>query len=445
MSATRTMRLGAFLYATGHHIAAWRHPSAQADSGFDIDHYIRVAQSCERAGFDLLFLEDGSGVREADLNIASHSARAAHFEPVSLLAALAVQTSRIGLVGTVSTSYHEPYHVARTIASLDHLSGGRAGWNLVTSQSDLEAQNFGLTGQRLHADRYARAEEFVEVVQALWDSYDDDAIVEDCENARYYDEARLRRISHKGAHFSVRGPLNVIRTPQGHPVIVQAGASESGLTLASRSADVVFAAAQTLEEGQRYYRDLKRRVREAGRRPEDLLVMPGIFAVAGTSRAEAEERFEQLQELIDPEVGVRLLFQHLGVAVPANLALDEPLPANLLQTNGNRSRQQLLLDLAARERLTVRELYRKVAGARGHWQVVGTAQDIADQMQERFEHEAADGFNIMPPTLPGGLDDFIERVLPELQRRGLWRPQQGSTLRESLGLPRPARKSVSAA
>lgn len=437
----RHIRLGAFLYATGHHVAAWRSPRSQPDAGFNIRHYIEIAQKCEAAAFDLLFMEDGTAIREPDLNVASQTARGAHFEPLTLLAALAVNTSNIGLVSTVSTSYQEPYHVARMIASLDHLSGGRAGWNLVTSQSDLEAKNFGLDIQNLHSKRYERAEEFVDVVLGLWDSYDDEAIVGDRESGQYYDETRLRRLEHKGHHFSVRGPLNVIRTPQGRPVVVQAGASEAGIDLAARTAEVVFTASQTLEEAQAYYRKLKDRAESFSRRRSSILVMPGIFPVVGESRDEANEKFEELQSLILPEVGLALLSQHLGMPEVRNLDPDGPLPRDLAETNGNKSRQRLLIELAQREGLTVRQLYKRIAGARGHWQVVGTPEDVADQMEERFKAGAADGFNIMPPTTPGGLDDFIASVLPELRRRNLVRDHySGSTLRENLGLVRPERR-----
>lgn len=431
----KQMHLGAFLYATGHHVAAWRHKDAEPRSGFNFEHYLELAKRCEAACFDFIFLEDGSGIREPSLKVASKTSRAAHFEPLTLLSAIAVNTSQIGVIATVSTSYNEPYNLARTIASLDHLSAGRAGWNLVTSSTDLEAHNFGLHAQQLHHERYARAEEFVDVVNGLWRSYEPDALLLDRASGRYYDPDKLYQLNHKGQYFSVRGPLNSIRSRQDKPLIVQAGASADGIKLAARTADMVFSAAQTLEEGQLYYRSLKQRAAAFGRNPDDILVMPGIFPVVGKTRQQAQDKFEQLQSLIPEQVGLALLSQHLGVKELDKLPLDEPVPATLLPTNGNKSRQQLLLDFATREQLTLRELSLKVAGARGHWQVIGTAEEIADRMEQRFTEGAADGFNIMPPLLPGGLYDFIDDVLPLLRQRGLVNVNyQGSTLRQHLGL-----------
>ncbi|MCS3429871.1 LLM class flavin-dependent oxidoreductase [Klebsiella sp. BIGb0407] len=431
----KQMHLGAFLYATGHHVAAWRHSDAEPRSGLHFEHYLELAKHCESACFDFIFLEDGTGIREPDLNVASKTSRAAHFEPLTLLSAIAVNTSQIGVIGTVSTSYNEPYNLARTVASLDHLSGGRAGWNLVTSATDLEAQNFGLNTQQLHQDRYARAEEFVDVVTGLWQSYEHDTLVLDKASGRYYNPEKLHQLNHKGQHFSVRGPLNSLRSRQDKPLIVQAGASADGLKLAARTADMVFSAAQTLEEGQHYYRSLKQLAESFGRSRDDILVMPGIFPLVGKTRQQAQDKFDELQNLIPEKVGLALLSQHLGVKDLDKLPLDEPVPTTLLPTNGNKSRQQLLLDFALREQLTLRELSLKIAGARGHWQVIGSAEDIADQMEQRFTEGAADGFNIMPPLLPGGLYDFIEQVLPVLRHRGLVKDNyQGSTLRQHLGL-----------
>lgn len=431
----RQMRLGAFLYSTGHHVGAWRHPDAAERSGFRIADYVAFAQQAEAAKFDLLFLEDGVGVREPDLNIASLTSRAAHFEPVSLLSALATRTRHIGLVGTVSTSYNQPYAVARAFASLDHLSGGRSGWNLVTSTTDAEAWNFSRDVQDRHADRYARAGEFVDVVRGLWKSYEEDALVLDRAGGRYFDPSKIHALDHAGRFYSVRGPLNVARSPQGHPVVVQAGSSEAGIELAARTADVVFTAAQTLEDGQNFYRRLKERLGHYGRETSDLLIMPGIFPVVGRSRAEAEDKYGELQRLTPDPVALKLLAQHLGMQDLDGLDASLPLPQDLPATESNRGRRDLLLKLSRDENLSTIELARKIAGARGHWQVIGTPQDIADVMQERFEQSAADGFNIMPPTLPGGLMDFNSLVMPELRRRGLVRNDyRGQTLRGNLGL-----------
>ncbi|UHC13901.1 LLM class flavin-dependent oxidoreductase [Methylobacterium currus] len=432
-----TMRLGAFFYATGHHVAGWRHPSSEADGGLVLDRYVGWAKRAEAAKFDLIFLEDGTGIRDADLRSSERTARSAHFEPVTLLSALAAVTSRIGLVATTSTSFNEPYNVARRFASLDHLSGGRAGWNLVTSATDLEAANFGNDTIARHADRYERAEEFVDVVLGLWNTWDDDAVVIDKASGQFSKPDGFRPLDHKGKHFEVRGPLNIARTPQGQPVLVQAGSSGPGRDLAARTAEIVFTANQTLDEAVDFYRDLKERMARFGRAPDDLKIMPGLFPVVGRTEAEAREKFEELQALIDPVVGLALLSRMVGHDLSAHDP-DGPVP-ELPETEGGKSRQQLMLDLARREGLSLRQLYLRIAGARGHSQIVGTPAQIVDEMEARFRAGGADGFNIMPPTLPGGLDDFIELVLPELRRRGLFRTEyEGRTLRSHLGSRPPA-------
>ncbi|MRS97587.1 NtaA/DmoA family FMN-dependent monooxygenase [Ralstonia pickettii] len=440
------MRLGAFLYPSGHHIAAWRHPDAKADAGIDFRHYVDLAREAEAAKFDLIFLADGVGTRGENVDFLSRTAHSyqAQFEPLTLLSALAAVTERIGLVGTASTSFNEPYHVARKFASLDHISGGRAGWNLVTSSSEYEAHNFNRDHHFAHAERYQRAEEFADVVTGLWDSWDDDAFLYDKASGRFYDPSRRHVLGHKGAHFSVRGPLNVSRPPQGHPVVVQAGSSEPGKELAARGGEVVFTAQQTLDDAVAFYADLKGRLARHGRQPDDLKIMPGVFPVVGRSESEAREKFEALQALIDPVVGLALVSGLTGTDL-SGYPLDGPIP-ELPATNGSKSRQGLMLDLARREKLTIRQLYQRVAGARGHWQVIGTAEQIADALEERFVAFGADGYNVMAPILPGGLTDFIELVLPELRRRGLFRSEYtGKTLREHLGLRRPAVAASAAA
>jgi FMN-dependent oxidoreductase (nitrilotriacetate monooxygenase family) len=442
MTTPRQIKLGAFLYPTGHHVAAWRHPDAQADAGINIQHYRQIARTAERGKFDLIFLADGVSVRGDDIDALSRTATryVGQFEPITLLSALSGVTEHIGLVATASTTYNEPYHIARKFASLDHLSGGRAGWNLVTSADEREAYNFNRDAHLAHASRYERAEEFADVVRGLWDTWDEDAFVRDKEAGIFFDPGKLHYLEHKGEHFSVRGPLNVPRTPQGHPVLVQAGSSEPGKELAARTAEVIFTAQQTLAEAQAFYADVKGRMEKYGRRPDELKIMPGAFPVVGRSRAEAEDKFAAIQGLIHPVVGLSLLSRMSGVDL-SSYPLDEPVPDDLPETNGGKSRQKLLLDLARRRNLTIRELYLEIAGARGHWQLVGTPADIADQLEDRFLNDGADGFNIMPPYLPTGLDDFVELVIPELQRRGLYRTEyEGKTLRENLGLERPANR-----
>jgi alkanesulfonate monooxygenase len=439
MSTKKQLRLGAFLPGSGHHVAAWRHPDAQADGGLNFQHYRRLAQTAERGKFDMLFLADGVAVRERGQGKEALSrTTVVHFEPLTLLSALSVVTERIGLTATVSTTYNEPYHLARKFASLDHLSGGRAGWNLVTSATEAEAKNFSRDKHMEHTLRYERAKEFVDVVTALWDSWEDDAFFRDKESGVYFDPDKLHIPNHKGEHFSVRGPLNVARPPQGYPVIIQAGSSEDGKNLAAQTAEVIFTAQQTLAEAQAFYADVKGRLAKYGRSSDSLKIMPGVFPVIGKTEQEAKDKFDQIQELIDPVVGLSLLGGMIGGFDLSSYPLDGPLP-DLPETNGGKSRQKLLTDLARRENLTIRQLYLWIAGARGHRQILGTPQQIADQLEDWFVNGGADGFNIMPPYLPGGLDDFVDLVVPELQRRGLFRTEyEGRTLRENLGLPRPA-------
>ncbi|SEA91691.1 LLM class flavin-dependent oxidoreductase [Paraburkholderia sartisoli] len=433
----RQIKLGAFLMETGHHIAAWRHPDAHATGGLDFAHYAEVAKIAERAKFDTIFFADSVSVRDTNLASLSRTARADHFEPLTLLSALSVVTQNIGLIATVSTTFNEPYNLARKFASLDHLSGGRSGWNLVTSSTESEALNFSFEKHPDHALRYERAHEFYDVVAGLWDSWEDDAFLRDKESGVYFDPEKLHVLNHRGKHFQVRGPLNVARSPQGWPVVVQAGASDAGRELAAQTAEVIFVAHQTLEEAQTFYRDIKGQLPKYGRQADHLKIMPGIFPVVGRTQDEARRKFDALQDLIHPTVGLSLLSNMSGDVDLSSYPVDGPLP-DLPETNGGKSRQRLLFDLARRENLTIRDLYLRIAGARGHQQVVGTPESIADQLQQWFEEEGADGFNIMSPWLPGGLSDFAELVVPELQRRGLFRTEyEGRTLRENLGLPRP--------
>lgn len=439
--STKQMKLGAFLMAGGHHIAAWRHPDAHANAGTDIGHFIELAQMAERAKFDMVFIEDAAAIRERNPEIASQAARSTSFEPLSLLAALAVNTTHIGLVATASTTYNEPYGLARTFASLDQLSGGRAGWNLVTSASDLEAENFVSSGLRPHGQRYERAEEFAEAAVAVWDSVDEGAHILDGTKGIFADPAKLHPVDHHGAHFTVKGLLDSQRSPQGRPVMVQAGASDVGKDLAAHTADVVFSAAQTLQEAQAFYADVKARLPKFGRSADDLKIMPGVSPIVGETESEAQAKYDALQELIPDQVGVALLASYLSIKDLSNHPLDGPLP-DMPQTDGIQSRQQLIIDLGKRENLSIRQLARHFAGARGHWQLIGTPVQIADALEERFCGGAADGFNVMPPLFPTGLQDFTTLVVPELRRRGLFRENyEGRTLRENLGVKKPARLS----
>jgi len=435
--APRQLKLGAFLMATGHHVAAWRHPDVPANAGLDFKHYKHLAQVAERARFDTLFVADSVAAATGD--IASRMARSDYFEPLTLLSALSAVTEHIGLISTVTTSYNEPYHVARKFASLDHLSGGRAGWNLVTSDAAAEAHNFGRDEHIGHAERYSRAREFYQVVTGLWDSWADDAFTRDKASGQYYDPAKLHVLNHSGEHFKVKGPLNVARSPQGRPVIVQAGSSETGRELAAQTAEVVFTAQTSLANAQAFYADLKGRLAKFGRSADSMKVMPGVFVVVGETEALARAKFEAFQALVEPEVGVALLGRMLGNFDLSGYPLDGPLPELPLTDSGQQSRQKLLTELAGRENLSLAELGRKIAGGRGHYSLIGTPVQIADQLQAWFEQGAADGFNVLVPHLPGGLEDFADHVVPELQRRGLFRTEyEGTTLRENLGLAKPA-------
>ncbi|GKU84708.1 LLM class flavin-dependent oxidoreductase [Niallia sp. NCCP-28] len=433
------MKLGAFFMIPGHHVAAWRHPKAEAHNIMNFDFIKRLAQTAERGKFDMIFLADGYAVRAKDKTALSQSVHTL-FEPFTLLSALSAVTRSIGLAATVSTTYNEPFNVARKFASLDHLSGGRAAWNVVTSNTEGEAKNFSQEHHLQHHKRYERAEEFVDIVTKLWDSWEDDALVLDKEAAVFADSAKIHSVNHKGEWFSVEGPLNISRPVQGHPVVIQAGSSEDGKELAARTAEVIFTAWQTLEEAQEFYADVKGRMKKYGRSPEELKIMPGIFPVIGRTEGEADKNKQLLEELIPEESGVALLSGMISVDL-SGYPLDGPLPdlPDLDQVNGGKSRFKLLKDLADREGLTIRQLYQRIAGARGHREIKGTPEQIADQMQEWFENGAADGFNIMPPFLPGGLEDFVDLIIPELQKRGLFRTEYtGNTLRENLGLKRPA-------
>ncbi|OOW72167.1 nitrilotriacetate monooxygenase [Xanthomonas axonopodis pv. melhusii] len=438
MSAPRQLSLGAFLMATGHHVAAWRHPQASADT-LVFDHYREMVRIAEAAKFDAVFVADS--LAAAGGPVASRMARSSLFEPLTLLSALAVVSERIGLIATMTTSYNEPYHVARKFASLDHLSGGRAGWNLVTSDAADEALNFNRDAHYVHAERYARAREFQQVVAGLWDSWDDDAFIADKAAGLHHDPARAHVLDHRGTHFQVRGPLNIARAPQGHPVLVQAGSSEPGRALAAETAEVVFTAQSSLAKAQAFYADLKGRLDQFGRPRDALKVLPGVFIVVGQTQAEAQEKFEQFQDLVEPAVGIALLSRMLGNFDLSAYPPDGPLPDLPLTETGQRSRQQLFTELAGQEQLSIAQLGRRIAGGRGHYSLIGTPTRIADELQAWFEQGAADGFNVLVPHLPGGLADVAAHVVPELQRRGLFRREYaGRTLRDHLGLQRPVNR-----
>lgn len=434
----RQMHLGAFFMIPGHHVAAWRHPNSESDDILSFDLYQKLAQTAERGKFDMIFFADGYAVQDTN-GVGVEQAVNIRPEPLSLLSALSVVTKHIGLVATASTTYNEPFHLARQFASIDHLSKGRAGWNVVTSSSEQEAFNFSKEQHLAHSLRYERAEEFVAVTKKLWDSWEDGAVLVDKQQARFADSKRVHPINHKGDWFSVKGPLNITRPIQGYPVIVQAGSSEPGKELAAKTAEVIFTAWQTLAEAQTFYQDVKRRLAKYGRQKDGLKIMPGVFPVIGTNETEAFEKKQYLMELIPEEVGVALLSSLISYDL-SSFPLDKPLPdlPDMTSVNGAKTRFHLVKELGEREKLTIRQLYQRIAGARGHREICGTAIQIADQLETWFEAEGADGFNIMPPYLPDGLDEFVDLVIPELQNRGLFRQEYtGRTLRENLGLEKP--------
>jgi len=440
------MKLAVFMGGDcNYHMAGWRHPEAYDDSGLNFRRWAEFARTMERGKLDMLFVADTIGVPGADdLEQLSHTSRVDKFDPLTVLAALSTVTERLGLVATCATTYNAPYNVARSFASLDHLTGGRAGWNLVTGSNREDALNFSLDTHVVHADRYERAEEFVDVVRGLWNSFEDDAFVRDKASGRYFNPDKLHLLNHKGKYFSVKGPLSVARPPQGYPVIVQAGNSTPSRELTARVADVMFMSQSVLDDAMKFYIDVKGRLEKHGRRPDDLKLMPGAFIFVGRTEAEANERFEELQSMVPLPVALARLSQNLGGIDLSGYALDEPMP----EVKGNSARMSApdnYMAIARRENLTLRQTAMRAATAKHHWIVKGSPTQIADQLEDWFVNYGADGFNLLPPYMPGSLNDFVDLVVPELQRRGLFRTEyEGKTLRENLGVSRPPNRLLHA-
>ncbi|WGD30540.1 LLM class flavin-dependent oxidoreductase [Ancylobacter sp. WKF20] len=435
---TRTdIHLNVFVPTTGHHEASWLHPSTQPERLTDIAYYRETAAIAERGTFDSLFLADQLAVGRSVKHVAQGK-----LEPLTLLSALAGSTEHIGLIGTASTTYNEPYNLARQFASLDHISQGRAGWNIVTSWSAEAAGNFGLAQRNAHADRYRRATEFVEVTTKLWDSWEDDARVHDRARGVYADTDRIHAIDHDGEEFRVRGPLDLPRSPQGRPVLVQAGSSESGRSFAARYAEAIFTAQQDLADAQAFYADVKNRALAFGRDPNGVKVLPGLSPILGSTEAEARAHEEALNDLTLPVVGLKHLSQRFDGFDFSGFPLDEEIPLDAFPkpetVQGAQSRSQVILTLVERERPTLRQLLRRLAGGRGHKVLAGTPKAVADHIQLWVENRAADGFNIMPAVIPAGLAEFVDEVVPILRQRGLFRHEYaGRTLRDHYGLTRP--------
>jgi len=433
----RQLHLNLFIHSRGHHEASWRRPDSSPLALTDIRYYQDLAQRAEAALFDSIFFAD-------QLALGGDVAQAARtwLEPITVLAAIAVSTSRIGLIATASTTYTEPFNLARQFASIDHISNGRAAWNIVTSWLATAARNFGGAGQVSHADRYARGEEFMTVVKALWDSWAEDAVVDDRAGGQYARADRIRPINHRGDFYQVAGPLNLPRCPQGRPVLVQAGSSDTGRRFAARHADAVFTAHVEKATAQEFYADLEALAAAEGRNPDQVLILPGLNAMIGSTEAEAQRLAREVNDLTDPEVGRKRLSNRFGGHDFSHLPLDRPLSAEDFPdpdtVEAARSRTEVILNLVRRDRLTLRQLLGYLAGARGHFVAAGTPEQIADLIEDWFTGGAADGFNIMPPLLPAQLDVFSAEVIPLLQRRGLFRTEYaGTTLREHYGLAWP--------
>jgi FMN-dependent oxidoreductase (nitrilotriacetate monooxygenase family) len=433
--APRQLKLGAFMRPVSIHTGAWRYPGAWPDANFNFAHLRQLIRKLEAGKFDAFFMADHLAVLNMPVNALKRSHTVTSFEPFTLLSALAGATERIGLIATGSTTFDAPYHVARRFASLDHISGGRAGWNIVTTSNPDAALNFGLDDHMEHAERYKRAREFYDVVTGLWDSFADDAFVRDVEQGLYFDPAKMHVLDHNGKYLKVRGPLNIARPVQGWPVIVQAGASDDGKQLAAETAEAVFTGGGPLPGAQQFYADVKGRAEKAGRNPEHIKILPGAFVVVGDSVDEAKEKRAKLDSMVHYDSAIASLSVQLG-SDASGFDPDGQLP-DIPETNASKSGRQRLVDAAARDHLTVRQLAQRVGGY-GGLAFVGTPKTIADAMEEWLTSRGSDGFNIMFPYLPAGLDDFVDKVVPELQRRGIFRKEyEGPTLRENLGLPRP--------
>ena len=434
------MRLGLFINPTGHHQAAWRHPESTADAAISLSHYIDIARRAEAAKLDAIFLADNQGMRSGPPEVLGRVAQyVAGFEPLTLLSALASVTSRIGLIATASTTYNYPYQIARKFASLDHLSGGRAGWNIVTSGTTMrEAENFGNAEHPEHDLRYERAAEFVEICKGLWDSWEDDAFVRDRESGIFSDMSKLHVLDHHGRFFDVRGPLNVPRPLQGYPVLVQAGSSTAGKSFAARYAEMMFVSPQALGRAQALYDEVKGDADRAGRDPRHIKLMPGLAVTLGRTEAEAQEKFEELQALLTLPVALNILSVRMGGIDLSPFPLDQPFPEDLGVLPATRSGMETMVERSRRENLSVRDLALQTAGSLAGLTVHGSVSQVADMMEEWFRGGACDGFNLQPAVFPATFDDIVTLLVPELQRRGLFRMDyEGRTLRENLGLPRP--------
>jgi alkanesulfonate monooxygenase len=435
MSTSPQLHLNAFMRPVSIHTAWWRYPGSSPDANFNLQHLVSFAQTLERGCFDAFFMADHLAVLNMPIDALKRSATVTSFDPITLLPALSMVTRHIGLIGTASTTFETPYLIARRFASLDHISGGRAGWNLVTTSNPDAALNFGMTEQMPHADRYRRGREFVDVVNGLWDSFADDAFVQDQESGIFFDPDKMHVLNHDREFFSVRGPLNIARSPQGRPVVVQAGASDPGRQLAAETADMIFTVAQTLDDGRAFRDDIHARMSAYGRDPSQMRILPAALVVVGDTVDEAHERWARLDSLVNTESAMAALSIALGHDA-STFDPDQPLP-DIPESNQSKSGRERAISLARRDNLTVRQLAQRLGGY-GGLSILGTPETIADEMEDWLTSGACDGFTVMFPYLPAGLNDFVGKVVPELQRRGLLRRRyEGSSLRDHLGLPYP--------
>ncbi|KAK6070120.1 xenobiotic monooxygenase subunit family [Seiridium cupressi] len=426
----KQLHLGAFMRPVSLHTGAWRYPGSYPDANFNFGHIVSFAQKLEAAKFDAFFMADHLAVLNMPVEALKRSHTVTSFEPFTLLSALAAVTSKIGLVATASTTYDQPYHIARRFASLDHISGGRAGWNIVTTANPDAARNFGLDEHAEHGERYARAREFYDVVTGLWDSFADDAFIRDLESGIYVDPERIHVLDHKGPDLQVR---------EGWPVIVQAGQSEPGRQLAAETSEVVFCAPKDLEAGKAFYADVKSRAKAAGRDPGQIKLLPAAFVVIGDTAEDAQAKRLKLDSLVSYDSSIASLSISLGTDA-SKFDPDAPLPTDIPETNASKSVREGVLKLAAAEGLTVRQLAQRYGGYSG-LAFVGTVETVADEMERWLMEEGSDGFNVVFPYLPQGLDDVAERLVPELQKRGIFRKDyDGQTLRDHLGLRRPGNR-----
>jgi FMN-dependent oxidoreductase (nitrilotriacetate monooxygenase family) len=441
MSGKKQLRFGAFFSVPSCHPTGWRHPDAVAEGDLGFRHLVDMAKTAERGKLDALFFQDsvavvGSNVSHGRPPFNPRNGRQVHIEPMTVIAGLAAVTSRIGLISTCTTTYNEPYNVARRFLTIDHISGGRAGWNLVTSQAEDEAMNFGLDAHVEHGARYERAAEFHNVVRGLWDSWEDDAFLHDKVGGQWFDPAKMHILRHQGEHFRVRGPLNVSRSPQGRPVVAQAGSSAVGMALAARTADMVFTAQPTIPEGQAFCRTMRDLATAHGRHPDHIRIFPGLMPIVGRTQAEAQDKYEDLRALVDDETGLRGVSRLAGGLDLSQFDPDGPLPP-LPPSNAARARQDMVVAMGRRG-MTIREIGRVLGMSQAHRVLYGTPQSMADDMQAWLEAGACDGFNLLFAHYPAPLEDFVNLVVPELQRRGIFRTEyEGPTLRANLGVPVP--------